>query len=111
MAKTKADILIDLFLESRKASGRIKPLVNRNSAHFVIKEILKDLSMDQAKELFKFFGAFYNEDFKWFGYNYDTVWQKYENNQQIKERDLQVMRESEERTKKWKERVNRIAGT
>lgn len=107
MAKSKTDILVDTFRAARKEKYGLAPLVNRNSAHWAFKELLKDMSMDEAKELVTYYGRFYTEDFKWFQYNYDSVYEKLQTEKKQRESDQILMKESEERAKRWREAVAR----
>lgn len=110
---TKVDVLSDHFVAEAKKFHGEHYMVNRASMSWGFKAMLKDLSVEQIKEIITFYFRHYNHkshDFKGFEYSYDKLVDALREREYEVEHVDKLKQESAERAKEWRAKRERIAG-
>lgn len=114
MAKNTTDqqnALVDYFSKSYQKRYDKKPLFNRQKATWTMKALLYDYTIKETQELIDFYIHVYkatSHTLEWFGYNYDKLIEEKTKHDEQMEQFEKLSKESAERKRLWKERVERV---
>lgn len=99
--------LVSYYTKKYKARYGNEPIVNRNDARWKFDAILKGISVQETKELIDYWlgiNSAQNHQLTWFFYNYDKLIEVRNAQAEDAARRDHMRHDSEERTKKWRER-------
>lgn len=100
--------LTSYFEKQYKTKYGSAPVVNRNTARWSFDSILQGMSVPECKELIDYYLASASEkrhNLQWFFYNYDKLIESQRDAIDDAERRKRLREESQERARKWREKL------
>jgi len=101
----KVQALMNFYIKEHQRLKGSKPVVNRNKLQYLLVNILKDLSVNEIKELMTFYiKTDKDPSLLYFCYEYDTVIEERKKVSVDLDARKALMRETQQRVKEYRER-------
>lgn len=105
-----ANGLSSYYIKKYEERYGVKPVINRNKARWSWDNILADMTPTQIRRLLDYYFASNSSkahDLDNFFYNYDKIIKSMEDSVTHREERQRLMKESEERAKEWRQRLDK----